>query len=92
MISKWMKTLKSDESKTERYDRFCRELLVSSPTSIEIPMSMTPVFALCSLFKLAPGIPLTGDFIYGTLDGVPVEVKHSLVNQVVLKYIINIED
>lgn len=92
MISKWAKTLKNGESTAEKYNNFCKELLASSPTSIEIPISMTPVFAFCNLFKPAPGIPPTGDFIYGTLDGVPIEVKHNLVNQVVLKHIINIED
>lgn len=86
----WVKTLKNGELKAKKYMEFCNQLLMSSPDKIEIPSSMLPVIMFSDDFVPGSNTPLTGDYICGTLNGVDVEVKNDLHDQVVLKHMINI--
>ena len=83
----WYKTLPPNTSKTKYYSSFVELLLNLTPINIRIPMSITPVISFYDGFVRSDEIPLGGNFVLGSVNGIPVIVDINLKDTVLLKTI-----
>ena len=83
----WYKTLPPNTSKIKYYSSFVELLLNLNPINIRIPMSITPVISFYDGFVRSDEIPLGGNFVLGSVNGIPVIVDINLKDTVLLKTI-----
>ena len=78
----WYKEIPKDISKITYYNNFCNILLSYDPIEIIGSVELCPIVVFSNKWKQGSSIPLTGDYKYGTLDGIEITITNNLTNKV----------
>lgn len=81
----WNKILPVNTTKTMYFGDFVSTLLTFNPIVIRIPVSVTPIVSSHDRFVRKGDIPLKGNYIYGSVCGVPIIVDNKLKDTILME-------
>lgn len=81
----WNKSLPVNTTKTKYFGDFVSTLLTFNPIVIRIPVSVTPIVSFHDRFVRKGDIPLKGNYIYGSVCGVPIIVDNKLKDTILME-------
>ena len=81
----WTKSLPVNTTKIKYFGDFVSTLLTFNPIVIRIPVSVTPIVSFHDRFVRKGDIPLKGNYIYGSVCGVPIIVDNKLKDTILME-------
>ena len=81
----WNKSLPVSTTKTKYFGDFVSTLLTFNPIVIRIPVSVAPIVSFHDRFVRKGDIPLKGNYIYGSVCGVPIIVDNKLKDTILME-------